>query len=105
VPTYVTHAYWADHADQDSRDHLMRVLRIVEAVGGQMLGWCMSKSGDGWLVILEAPSLEAAQAAIASSSGGAVHIKGTAVIPSAEARALIESVIGVAVTFGSPIVH
>ncbi len=93
MPTYITLANWTDQGIRNVKESPQRLegaKKAVEAAGGKWLGFYMTMGRYDMVVIIEAPSDEAATTALlAIGSGGSVRTETMRAYPEAEYRNIV----------------
>ncbi len=93
MPTYITLANWTDQGIRNVKESPQRLegaKKAVEAAGGKWLGFYMTMGRYDMVVIIEAPSDEAATTALlAIGSGGSVRTETMRAYHEAEYRKIV----------------
>jgi uncharacterized protein with GYD domain len=93
MPTYITLANWTDQGIRNVKESPQRLegaKKAVEAAGGKWLGFYMTMGRYDMVVIIEAPSDEAATTVLlAIGSGGSVRTETMRAYPEAEYRNIV----------------
>lgn len=90
MPTYISLVKWTDQGIRNVKESPQRLdafKKGVEAAGGKVIGFYLTMGRYDMVVIVEAPSDEAATTVILrTASGGAIHTETMKAYPEAEYR-------------------
>lgn len=93
MPTYIALANWTDQGIKNVKESPQRFeafKKAVEAAGGKVIGFYLTMGRYDMVVIVEAPSDEAATTVILrTGSGGSVRTETMKAYPEAEYRKII----------------